>query len=391
MERRANTMYDYAVIGAGIAGASMAFELAQVGTVALIEAESQAGYHSTGRSAALYTPNYGNAVVRAINAASGPFLVDPPSGFAEHPLLTPRGLLTIAGPGQEALLDTIVTSAANKAPVHHMSAPKALALVPLLRSEAVAAAAYELGVMDIDVDALHQAYLRGLKALDGHLLCNSRVRGIARNAGQWDIEVADRTLRAAILINAAGAWADQIGAMAGARTLGLVPKRRSAIVADAPVGMNVQSLPAVDMAGSEAYFKPEAGRIMASFGDETPTEPQDAQPEELDIALAADWLQRHTTIDLRRIAHSWAGLRTFASDGAPVVGFDGAVDDFFWLAGQGGNGIMMGPALAKASKSLIQDNRLPDDLQQRGVSQSAISPARLSAVRSRSVIESSTD
>ncbi|MEM7631147.1 MAG: FAD-binding oxidoreductase [Pseudomonadota bacterium] len=384
-------MYDYAVIGAGIAGASMAFELAQVGTVALIEAESQAGYHSTGRSAALYTPNYGNAVVRAINAASGPFLVDPPSGFAEHPLLTPRGLLTIAGPGQEALLDTIVTSAANKAPVHHMSAPKALALVPLLRSEAVAAAAYELGVMDIDVDALHQAYLRGLKALDGHLLCNSRVRGIARNAGQWDIEVADRTLRAAILINAAGAWADQIGAMAGARTLGLVPKRRSAIVADAPVGMNVQSLPAVDMAGSEAYFKPEAGRIMASFGDETPTEPQDAQPEELDIALAADWLQRHTTIDLRRIAHSWAGLRTFASDGAPVVGFDGAVDDFFWLAGQGGNGIMMGPALAKASKSLIQDNRLPDDLQQRGVSQSAISPARLSAVRSRSVIESSTD
>lgn len=384
-------MYDYAVIGAGIAGASMAFELAQVGTVALIEAESQAGYHSTGRSAALYTPNYGNSVVRAINAASGPFLVDPPSGFAEHPLLTPRGLLTIAGPGQEALLDTIVTSAANKAPVHHMSAPKALALVPLLRSEAVAAAAYELGVMDIDVDALHQAYLRGLKALDGHLLCNSRVRGIARNAGHWDIEVADRTLRAAILINAAGAWADQIGAMAGARTLGLVPKRRSAIVADAPVGMNVQSLPAVDMAGSEAYFKPEAGRIMASFGDETPTEPQDAQPEELDIALAADWLQRHTTIDLRRIAHSWAGLRTFASDGAPVVGFDGAVDDFFWLAGQGGNGIMMGPALAKASKSLIQDNRLPDDLQQRGVSQSAISPARLSAVRSRSVIESSTD
>ncbi|MFQ6552533.1 NAD(P)/FAD-dependent oxidoreductase [Aestuariibius insulae] len=383
-------MYHYAVIGAGIAGASVAFELAQIGTVALIEAESRAGYHSTGRSAALYTPNYGNAVVRGINAGSGPFLVDPPSGFADHPLLSPRGLLTIAGAGQEARLDTIVASAADEAPVHHLSATQALALVPLLRPEVVAAASYESGVMDIDVDALHQAYLRGFKALDGHLLCNARVRGIDRRAGQWSIEVAGSTVEAAVVINAAGAWADEIGAMAGARTLGLVPKRRSAIVADAPVGMSIQSLPAVDMADSEAYLKPEAGLIMASFGDETPTEPQDAQPEELDIALAADWLQRHTVIDVCRIAHSWAGLRTFVSDGAPVVGFDGALDDFFWLAAQGGYGIMMGPALAKASKSLIRHNRLPDDLEQRGVSQSAISPARLSEVPSRSAIESST-
>ncbi|MFQ6550632.1 NAD(P)/FAD-dependent oxidoreductase [Aestuariibius sp. 2305UL40-4] len=384
-------MYDYAVIGAGIAGASVAFELAQVGTVALIEAESRAGYHSTGRSAALYTPNYGNAVVRAINAGSGPFLLNPPSGFADHPLLTPRGLLTIAGPGQEARLDAIVESAAGEAPVHHLSAKKALALVPLLRPEVVAAAAYEPGVMDIDVDALHQAYLRGFKALDGHLLCNARVRRIARGAGQWGIEVAGSTIQAAIVINAAGAWADQIGAMAGAQPLGLVPKRRSAIVADAPVVIDINSLPAVDMAGSEAYFKPEAGRIMASFGDETPTEPQDAQPEELDIALAADWLQRHTIIDLRRIAHSWAGLRTFVSDDAPVVGFDDALDDFFWLAAQGGYGIMMGPALAQASRSLIQHNRLPDDFERRGVSQGGISPARLSDVRPRSVIEPSSD
>ncbi|WP_299285672.1 FAD-binding oxidoreductase [uncultured Tateyamaria sp.] len=370
-------MYDYAVIGAGIAGASVAFELAQIGSVALIEAESRAGYHSTGRSAALFTPNYGSAVVRAINAGSSPFLRDPPSGFANHPLLTPRGLLTIAGPGQEACLDTIVATAADEAPVHHFSATKALALVPLLRPEVVAAAAYEPGVMDIDVDALHQAYLRGFKSLGGQLFCNARVRTIVRHAGQWDIDVGGSTIQGTIVINAAGAWADQIGAMAGARTLGLVPKRRSAIVADAPVDIKINSLSAVDMAGSEAYFKPEAGRIMASFGDETPTDPQDAQPEELDIALAADWLQRHTIIDVRRIEHSWAGLRTFVSDGAPVVGFDGALDDFFWLAAQGGYGIMMGPALAKASRSLIQHNRLPDDFEKRGVSQSAISPARL--------------
>ena len=375
-------MYDYAVIGAGMAGASVAFELAQVGTVSLIEAESRAGYHSTGRSAALYTPNYGNAVVRAINAGSGPFLCDPPSGFCDHPLLTPRGLLTIAWPGREAQLDAIVASAADAAPVRHMSANEALDRVPLLRPEVVAAAVYEKGVMDIDVDALHQAYLRGFKALDGHLFCNAPVRRIARRAGQWEIDIAGSTIRAAIVINAAGAWADQIGAMAGASMLGLVPKRRSAIVVDAPQGIDTRSLPAVDFAGSEAYFKPEAGRIMASLGDETPTEPQDAQPEELDTALAADWLQRHTIIELRRIAHSWAGLRTFVSDGAPIVGFDAALDDFFWLAAQGGYGIMMGPALAKASKSLIQHDRLPDDLEQRGVSQSAISPARLSGVPS---------
>lgn len=369
-------MYDYAVIGAGIAGASVAFELAQVGTVSLIEAESRAGYHSTGRSAALYTPNYGNAVVRAINAGSGPFLFDPPSGFSDHPLLTPRGLLTIAGSGQEARLDAIVASAANEAPVHHLSAKEALDLVPLLRPEEVSAAAYESGVMDIDVDALHQAYLRGFRALDGHLFFNAPVRRIARRAGKWEIDIAGSTIRAAIVINAAGAWADQIGAMAGASMLELVPKRRSAIVVEAPLGIATHSLPAVDFAGSEAYFKPEAGRIMASFGDETPTEPQDAQPEEFDIALAADWLQRHTIIDVRRIEHSWAGLRTFVSDGAPVVGFDGALDDFFWLAAQGGYGIMMGPALAKASRSLIQHNRLPDDFETRGVSQSAISPTR---------------
>ncbi|NIA72256.1 FAD-binding oxidoreductase [Pelagibius litoralis] len=369
-------MYDYAVIGAGMAGASVAFELAETGSVALIEAEARPGYHSTGRSAALFTPNYGNTIVRRINAHSVPFFLDPPPGFAEHPLLTQRGLLTVAAPGDEAGLDAILALASDQAPVHRLPAPEALALAPLLRPEKVAAAVFEPGVMDIDVDALHQGYLRGLKARGGDLSCRARACEITRRAGHWQVEVGTEKIAARLLINAAGAWADEIAKMAGARPIGLVPKRRSAIVVNAPTDVDIRTMPAVDTIGSEAYFKPEAGRIMASLGDETPTEPQDARPEELDIALIADWLERQTTITLRRIEHSWAGLRSFVADGAPVVGFDGERDDFFWLAGQGGYGIMMAPTLARASRALIQTGAFPDELIAHGVSDETLSPSR---------------
>lgn len=369
-------MYDYAIIGAGIAGASAAFELAETGSAALIEAEAQPGYHSTGRSAALFTPNYGNHIVRQINALSVPFFLDSPSGFAEHPLLTPRGLMTVAAPGDEAGLDAILALTSDKVPVHRMSTAQALALAPLLRPEKVAAAAFEPGVMDIDVDALHQGYLRGFKARRGALSCKARVSEITRSAGHWQLQVGTETISARLLINAAGAWADEVASMAGARPIGLVPKRRSAIVVDAPAGVDLQAMPAIDMIGSEAYFKPEAGRIMASLGDETPTEPQDARPEELDIALIADWLERHTTLTLSRIDHSWAGLRSFVADGAPVVGFDSEHDDFFWLAAQGGYGIMMAPTLARASRAMIQTGAFPDELIAHGVSDETLSPSR---------------
>lgn len=369
-------MYDYAIIGAGMAGASVAFELAETGSVALIEAEAQPGYHSTGRSAALFTPNYGNHIVRGINALSVPFFLDPPSGFAEHPLLTPRGLMTVAAPGDEAGLDAILALASDKAPVHRVSSTQALVRAPVLRPEKVAAAAIEPGVMDIDVDALHQGYLRGFKARGGELTCKARVREINRREGHWQLQLGTETITARLLVNAAGAWADEVANMAGARPIGLVPKRRSAIVVDAPTNAALHTMPAVEMIGSEAYFKPEAGRIMASFGDETPCEPQDAQPEELDIALTADWLERHTTISLRRIEHSWAGLRSFVADGAPVVGFDDELDDFFWLAAQGGYGIMMAPTLARASRSMIETGAFPDELIAQGVTEEVLSPSR---------------
>lgn len=368
-------MSDFIVIGAGISGASIAYELAAAGDVILIEAEAQAGYHSTGRSAALFTPNYGSAIVRRINALSEPFLRSPPPGFCEHPLLTARGLLTVAAAGEEDDLQHLVASAQGD--IHMMCAADALALAPILRPECVAAATYEPGVMDIDVASLHQGYLRGFKARGGTLIPRAPVTHLTHDGGLWHVGAAGVTCVAPTVVNAAGAWADRVATLAGAAPLGLVPKRRTAIVVDAPAGIDVDAMPAVETAAAEAYFKPDAGRIMASLGDETPVEPQDAQPEELDIALTADWLMRHTTCVVGRVAHSWAGLRTFVADGAPVVGFDPSAPRFLWLAGQGGYGIMMAPLLAQAASALAQSGTWPADLTRAGVLADHLAPARL--------------
>jgi D-arginine dehydrogenase len=345
--------YDFLVIGAGISGAAAAFELAAHGTVLLLEAESSPGYHSTGRSAALFTPHFGSATVQAINLSSRDFFLSPPEGFCDGPLVTPRGLLTIATPGMEdALVGTLALSAPGSEVVP-ISIAEALAMAPLLRPERVAAAAYEPGVMDIDVALLHQSYLRGFKQRSGTLVCGKRLNALTRTNGHWKAEAGGDLYNAKTIINAAGAWAEIVGQMAGTKPIGLVPKRRTAIVVDAPNGIDVKSMPAVDFAGADAYFKPDAGRIMASPGDQTPMEPQDIQPDEWDMAVVADWLQTETIIQIRRIGTSWAGLRSFVENQNPVVGFDADVQGFFWLAAQGGYGIMMAPALAKAVTELI--------------------------------------
>jgi D-arginine dehydrogenase len=346
--------YDYLVIGAGISGTAAAYELAAHGTVLLLEAEASPGYHSTGRSAALFTPHFGSATVQAINLSSRDFFLNPPEGFCDGPLVSRRGLLTIATPGMEdALIGTFALSAPGSEVVP-ISNAEALAMALLLRPERVAAAAYEPGVMDIDVALLHQSYLRGFKQRGGTLVCGRRLNALTRTNGHWKAEASGEFYDAKTIINAAGAWAEIVGQMAGAKPIGLVPKRRTAIVVDAPEGIDVKSMPAVDFAGADAYFKPDAGRIMASPGDETPVEAQDIQPDEWDIAVVADWLQTETTIQIRRIGTSWAGLRSFVENQNPVVGFDADVQGFFWLAAQGGYGIMMAPALAKAAfRSII--------------------------------------
>jgi D-arginine dehydrogenase len=369
--------YDYLVIGAGISGSAAAYELAALGTVALIEAESAPGYHSTGRSAALFTPNYGAATVRRINKTSQAFFLNPPAEFCDRPLLTQRGMLTVAAQGEEDLLAPILDLSTEGYEIRKLDAAGTLSLAPLLRPERVAASAFESGVMDIDVASLHQGFLRGIRRRGGLVLCGKRITKLDRRDGLWKASAGDFSVKGRIVVNAAGAWAGEIGDMAGAGPIGLVAKRRTAIIVDGPSGLDIAKMPAVDYVAADAYIKPDAGRIMASPGDQTPIEPQDIQPDEWDVAVLVDWLQRETLATVSHIAKSWAGLRSFVADQAPVLGYDAAAPDFFWLAGQGGYGIMMAPALGRAAAGLIVSGCLPADLLANGLSEKDLSPARL--------------
>jgi D-arginine dehydrogenase len=370
------TTCDFLVIGAGISGAAAAYELAPHGKVVVLEAESVPGYHSTGRSAALYTKNFGSPTVRAFNRASLPFLSAPPLGFADHPLLSPRGALTIGKADQQRDIEEQVALGAADGSIVAMSKAEALRRAPHLKPEAVAYAAYEEGVMDMDVAAIHQGFLRGLRARGGTVACDAGVTALDRRNGAWHAQTRAGEFAAPIVVNAAGAWADKVAALAGARPVGLVPKRRTAIIVDLPNGADTRSWPAVDEAGYGCYCKPETGRVMASPADATPVEPCDVQPEDLDVAIIADWVERSTHIPVRRIQRKWAGLRCFVADDGPVCGFDDAVDGFFWLCGQGGYGIMMSSSLGRTTASLIARGELPADIAAAGVTPSDIGPER---------------
>lgn len=382
------TSYDFLVIGAGISGASAASELAASGTTLLLEAETMPGYHSTGRSAALYTPNFGSPVVRSLNAAGHRFFTQPPEGFSEVPLLTPRAALTIARPGEEARLDAVLAHASPTHPIMRISSGEAMRLAPVLRREMIGAAALEPGVMDMDVAAIHQGFLRRLRQRGGHLRCGAPVKAMVRAGRDWRITTGAGDFRAGIIVNAAGAWGDDVAHLAGARPVGIVAKRRTMIACESPAASASGEMPLVEFAGEEAYFKPDAGRILASPGDETPVPPQDVQPEEWDIAVVVDWLNRHTTLDVRRVSSSWAGLRSFVADHAPVVGFDPAQDGFFWLVGQGGYGIMLAPTLARIAASLVTGAGMPPDLASLAVVAKALGPDRFRKVNTRRAMAS---
>ncbi|RQW77285.1 MAG: FAD-binding oxidoreductase [Methylococcus sp.] len=214
---------------------------------------------------------------------------------------------------------------------------------------------------------MHQGYLRLLKQRGGMLVCGQRIDALDHQGGLWTARALETSFQARVIINAAGAWADHVAALAGVRPLGLVPKRRTAIIVDGLSGIDTRTMPTVDFTATDAYFKPDGSRIMASLGDQDPVEAQDIRPDEWEIALLADWLQRETQLSVKRIGHSWAGLRTFVSDASPVVGFDDGVPNFFWLAAQGGYGIMMAPALGQAAATLARHHDLPDELTTQGV------------------------
>lgn len=370
-------IFDFLVIGGGIAGTSAAYELAAHGTVVLLETETSVGYHSTGRSAALFTRNYGGAIVRKINSASEPFFRSPPAGFCDSPLLTPRGALAVSPPGEEALLSPILALSELGEEIIEITPEAALHMAPFLRPERIGRAVFEANVADIDVAALHQGYIKGAKSRGVEIQTKQPVTAMNRQSGHWKVDTAKSSFQAATVINAAGAWADQVGALAGARPIGLVPKRRTAIIVEAPADIEVSSLPCIDFVSSGSYIKPEAGHLMVSPGDATPDHPQDVRPDELDIAILADWLETETQINVQRIQHSWAGLRSFVADETPVVGFDPQVAGFFWLAGLGGFGIMMAPTLAVETASICTNGKLSSLLASSGLEAASLAPDRL--------------
>ncbi len=364
------TSADFLVIGAGMAGASAAYELAAHGAVVVLEQEDRPGVHATGRSAALFSETYGNGVVRALSRASRPFLADPPAGFCESPLLAPRGALFVAAEADLPHLAALEAEERSSGAFTALSGAEVRDLVPILKPAAAVAGLLEAGAMDIDVDALHQGFLRGLRQRGGRVVVEAGVTGLTRGEGGWVAATPAGEFTAPILINAAGAWADGLAAMAGLGPVGLQPKRRTAALVEGPA-MDFAAWPLVIEAAERFYFKPDAGRLLISLADETDTEPCDAQPDEYDIAVAADRVQTATTLTIRRIAHSWAGLRTFAPDRTPVCGFDPRAEGFFWLAGQGGYGIQTAPALASLTARLITGAADGAD-----IDPEAVSPAR---------------
>lgn len=365
------------VIGAGIAGASIAAELAASYRVLLLERESQPGYHTTGRSAALFTETYGGAVKRALSHASKSFLQQPPEGFTTVPLLTPRGTLLAATGSQIPKLRQVHDDCAPLVGnLVWLQGDDVRARVPAFGEGQVAAGLLEPDAMDIDVHALHYGYLRLLAARGGRLVNGADVRALRRVAGGWEVSTAAGPFRAERIVNAAGAWADEIGRLAGARAIGLVPKRRTAITFDPPPGTDIGGWPAVIDVDEQWYFKPDAGRLMASPADETPSPPCDAQPEEYDIAVLVDRLSRATSLQVPRIVSRWAGLRSFVADKLLVVGFDPQQPSFFWLAGQGGHGIQTAPAVSRLAGALFSHLPVPPDLAALGIEASSLAPDR---------------
>lgn len=373
--------FDIIIFGAGIAGASLAWRLAGQRSVALVERESQPGFHSTGRSAAMFMETYGPPMVRALTRASRAFYERPPEGFSPA-LIQPRGVLYLATHGQEKeLAQTRQELSVNCPDLVTLGAGTTLAHVPCLRPDVVHGALYDAGAQDMDVHALHQGFLRGFRqkaGADGELRTAATLTLATHDGQRWTLQFSDgETLRAKTVVNAAGAWADELAAMFGAQPIGLVPHRRSAFTFKAPEGMDASHWPAVVGVDESYYFKPDAGQLLGSPANADPTVPHDVVPEELDIAMGIHQIESVSTLTIRRPSSTWAGLRSFVPDGEMVIGHDDDCPGFFWLAAQGGYGIQSAAGASALADTLIRQATLPEELARQGVDASRLSPARL--------------
>jgi D-arginine dehydrogenase len=363
---------DVLVIGGGMAGASIGCELAADRRVLVADMEHTLAYHTTGRSAAMFLETYGSPAIRALTAASRGYLENPPE---EDRLLSPLAMLYIGRAGHGKTVNELYREVSALTPdVGLLDADDAVALQPLLRPGGVELALLEPAAMEIDVHALHQGYRRGLRDRGAAIAVDAAVAGATRAGGVWTVTMSDRrTVLAAVVVNAAGAWADQVAALFGAAPVGLRALRRSAFMVDAPPGT---AGPMICDIGDAFYVKPDAGKLLCSPADETPQQPGDAKPDELEIARAIEVINEVTTLDVRHVRSPWAGLRNFVADRNPVVGFDPAVEGFFWFAAQGGYGIQTAPALSRTGAALLRGEPLPDDIARRGLTSVDLSPAR---------------
>ena len=359
---------DVLVIGAGMAGVGAAARLAPARRVVVLEMEERPAHHTTGRSAATFILNYGNAVLRALNRASEQVLRTG-GDLNERGFLSPRGLLYVAAEGHEVHLDHAMEGASG---MEEIGADEARHLFPLLRRDRVARAAVERDASDIDVDALLQAFLRKLRAHGGELVPRAEVLGLRREGGAWQVETAAGAFEAPAVVNAAGAWGDVVAARAGVPPVGLQPMRRSIAVVPVPAGHDPRGWALVASAAEDWYAKPDGGRLWVSPADEDPVEPHDAWPDDTVLAEGIDRFERMVEMEVTRVERSWAGLRTFAADRTPVVGAEPGAEGFFWLCGQGGYGIQTSPALSRLAADLVLG--LPPALPDATVA--ALSPAR---------------
>lgn len=373
-------IFDIAIIGGGIVGASLAHALGGRRSVVLLEQEDFCGYHATGRSAAEFTLRFHSEGAGRLTRASAGFLHTPPDGFCDTALLRPRGNLVIADKEKADHLKQVFAqedsdTPGSARPITLQSVPEALARVPFLDPDWLGAAFYDPDCWDVEVETLLQSYLKSARKSGAEIRQGTGVTTAHRHQTGWRLETTGGEVLAQTIVNAAGAWADPVAGLFGVPALGLIPNRRTAISVKAK-GFDLTDMPEVTEIDEVFYFKPDAGQLMVSPADETPVTAHDAWPEELDIAYAAHYLGECTTLDVTHIAHSWAGLRTISPDHLPVIGFSGQADGVFWLAGLGGFGIQTSVAVGQLAAGLLTGEALPKNITSEGIMRDTFSPAR---------------
>lgn len=332
---------DIAIIGGGIAGVGLAAEISGFADVILFEAEEEFGYHATGRSAAMFEPNYGNNVINTLTCASR-------AQLEKRDVLSPRGVLTLADYTETHLLPV-----PNGKNIHALTIDEAIALVPILNEKHISSATLSTSASEIDVDKLFQSFLRKARSNGTKFVNRARVEQISGGSGSWEIHAGGQDYAASTIVNAAGAWADDVARMAGATPFGIQPFRRSVALIPAPGGWDVTKWPMLLSASESWYAKPDAGKWLVSPAEEDPIVAMDVWPDDMVLAKGLDRYQAFVTQQVTRVERSWAGLRSFAKDRTPVVGFDPTCEGFFWLAGQGGYGVQTAPAMSFLASNLL--------------------------------------